>query len=124
MAAIQADAFSVDMRASLAAYHALAVQNREQLLEREVYWLTAAGIDLVVSDTVPLACAAAHRAKLPAVVCSNFSWGAGHTLAENRACSDRPLPFPPSPGGFSCTTMWSSGDCSFPMSLVLLAEEG
>ena len=64
------------MRASLAAYKAMAVDNREQLLDREVAWLTIADVDLVVSDTVPLACAAARAAKLPAVVCTNFSWGA------------------------------------------------
>lgn len=71
---VQADPFSVDMRASLEAYHTFAVQGRQKLLDGESSWLTANHVDLVVSDTVPLACAAAHVAKLPAVVCSNFSW--------------------------------------------------
>ncbi len=73
---MQADAFTVDMKASLELYHATAVVDREALLDAEVAWLTAAGVHIVVSDTVPLACAAAHNAQLPSAVVTNFSWGA------------------------------------------------
>lgn len=38
-------------------------------------WLKATRADLVVSDTVPLACAAAKLAGVPCVCISNFSWG-------------------------------------------------
>ena len=65
----------MDMRASLELYHKTAVERREELLDAEVAWLSAAGVHMVVSDTVPLACAAAHAAQLPCAVVTNFSWG-------------------------------------------------
>jgi L-arabinokinase len=40
-----------------------------------VSWLRATCTDLVVSDIVPLACAAAAAAGIPAVAVTNFSWG-------------------------------------------------
>jgi hypothetical protein len=72
----------VDMRASLELYHKTAVERREELLDAEVAWLSAAGVHMVVSDTVPLACAAAHAAQLPCAVFTNFSWGESSTLHE------------------------------------------
>jgi hypothetical protein len=77
----QADAFTVDMRASLELYHKTAVERREELLDAEAAWLYAAGVHVVVSDTVPLACAAAHAAQLPCAVVTNFSWGECRTFA-------------------------------------------
>ncbi len=71
----QADAFTVDMRASLELYRETAVVHREALLDAEVAWLMAAGVTTVVSDTVPLACAAARATGLPCAVVTNFSWG-------------------------------------------------
>ena len=41
----------------------------------QVGWLKATRADLVISDTVPLACAAAKLAGLPCACISNFSWG-------------------------------------------------
>ena len=41
----------------------------------QVGWLKATRADLVISDTVPLACAAAKLAGVPCVCISNFSWG-------------------------------------------------
>jgi L-arabinokinase len=83
----QADAFTVDMRASLELYHKTAVERREELLDAEVAWLSAAGVHMVVSDTVPLACAAAHAAQLPCAVVTNFSWGESSTLHEQDVLS-------------------------------------
>ena len=55
--------------------------DRESKLAKEVAWLQdrgsggSGGVDLVVSDVVPLACAAAKAAGIPSVCVSNFSWG-------------------------------------------------
>lgn len=72
----QLDPFTVDVRGSLEQYHATAVVNRDALLAAEQQWLQANHIDLVVSDVVPIVCAAAAAAGIPAVCVSNFSWGA------------------------------------------------
>lgn len=72
----------MDMRASLELYHKTAVERREELLDAEVAWLSAAGVHMIVSDTVPLACAAAHAAQLPCAVVTNFSWGESSTLDQ------------------------------------------
>ena len=50
------------------------------LLETEQAWLAAVKPDLVVSDIVPLACAAAAAVGIPCVCISNFSWGVHHCL--------------------------------------------
>lgn len=71
----QQDAFSVDMKGSLELYHEVAVHPRDSIIKVEVDWLKASSIDLVVVDIVPIACAAAAAAGLPAVGVSNFSWG-------------------------------------------------
>jgi hypothetical protein len=47
----------------------------QTLLETEGAWLRANCVDLVVSDTVPLACAAAYSVGTPCVAVTNFSWG-------------------------------------------------
>lgn len=71
----QLDPFTVDMKGSLEEYHNTCVVNRESMLESEAQWLQSNRIDLVVSDVVPIACAAAAAAGVPAVCVSNFSWG-------------------------------------------------
>lgn len=53
----------------------MAEEGREGKLQAESKWLRDGEFDLVVSDVVPLACAAASLAKIPAVCVSNFSWG-------------------------------------------------
>lgn len=63
------------MRGSLEAYRDSVVAHRKSLMDSEVSWLTANKIDLVVSDVVPIACAAAAAAGIPSVCVSNFSWG-------------------------------------------------
>jgi L-arabinokinase len=71
----QLDPFTVDVRGSLELYQQTAVVNREEMLAAEVQWLQSNSFDLVVSDVVPIVCAAAAAAGIPAVCVSNFSWG-------------------------------------------------
>lgn len=71
----QLDPFTVDVRGSLELYQQTAVVNREEMLAAEVQWLQLNHFDLVVSDVVPIVCAAAAAAGIPAVCVSNFSWG-------------------------------------------------
>ena len=94
----QKDAFSVDMRGgrafqaktvqahilvlaslcpagSLEDHQKTCVLQRSALLATEQAWLQAVKPDLVVSDIVPLACAAAAAAGIPCICVSNFSWG-------------------------------------------------
>ena len=64
--------------ASLEGYRKIAGgPQRATLLETEQAWLAAVKPDLVVSDIVPLACAAAAAVGIPCVCISNFSWGEG-----------------------------------------------
>ena len=64
--------------ASLEGYRRIAGgEQRGTLLETETAWLAATKPDLVASDVVPLACAAAAAAGIPAVCISNFTWGVG-----------------------------------------------
>eukprot|EP00850_Spirogloea_muscicola_P015467 SM000118S25610 [mRNA] locus=s118:402012:411493:+ [translate_table: standard] len=72
--AVQSDALTVDRLASLEQYRRTAVVPRDSLLTTEAAWLQSIGAHLVVSDVVPIACAAAARASVPAVCVSNFSW--------------------------------------------------
>lgn len=60
---------------SLEDHQKTCVVHRSTLLETESAWLQAVKADLVVSDIVPLACAAAAQARIPCVCVSNFSWG-------------------------------------------------
>lgn len=71
----QQDAFSVDMKGSLQLYQEVAVDRREAILQEESNWLRINKVDLVAVDIVPIACAAAAAAGIPAVGVSNFSWG-------------------------------------------------
>ena len=55
-------------------YNRVACEQRDTLLDVERAWLAALQPDLVVSDVVPLACAAAAAAGVRCVCVSNFSW--------------------------------------------------
>lgn len=50
----------------------------------QVQWLRTTRTDLVVSDVVPIACAAAAQAGIPAVAVTNFSWGEQDYLATSQ----------------------------------------
>ena len=65
--------------ASMEGYHRIAGGEQQgTLLQTEQAWLAATRPDLVVSDVVPLACAAAYAAGIPCICVSNFSWGRFH----------------------------------------------
>lgn len=70
---------------SLEEYARIAQDNRETRLEEECAWLKEEAIDLVASDVVPLACAAAHLARIPAVCVSNFGWGMAFLPSQTHA---------------------------------------
>ncbi|GAQ77636.1 galactokinase [Klebsormidium nitens] len=72
--AVQSDALTVNRIASLEQYMKTAVLPRESLLKDEAAWLKSVGANLVVSDVVPIACAAASAAGIPSMCVSNFSW--------------------------------------------------
>ena len=93
----QHDALSVDRKGSLEAYARHSVLPRNAQIATEVGWLRGAGpggraVDLVVSDIVPLACAAAAEAGVPCAACSNFSWD--FIYSDYLSTSSRP-PNPP-----------------------------
>jgi len=70
------DAMHAPMHAeSLEEYHRVAGVDRAAKVATEAAWLRSQGMDLVVSDVVPLACAAAAAVSIPSVCVSNFSWG-------------------------------------------------
>ncbi|PIN05397.1 Galactokinase [Handroanthus impetiginosus] len=72
--AVQADALTVDRRATLEKYVEMAVVPRASILATEVEWLKSVNVNLVVSDAVPIACRAAADAGIGAVCVTNFSW--------------------------------------------------
>ena len=65
-------------------YNRVACEQRDTLLDVERAWLAALQPDLVVSDVVPLACAAAAAAGVRCVCVSNFSWD--FVYSECAAC--------------------------------------
>lgn len=70
---VQVDSLQVDVCASIAraaAFH----RTLDERADAEARALIAAGADLVVGDVPPLACAAAARAGIPAIVVGNFTW--------------------------------------------------
>ncbi|KAL1205524.1 L-arabinokinase [Cardamine amara subsp. amara] len=71
---VQADALTVDRRASLEKYSEIAVEPRDSILATEVEWLKSIKANLVVSDVVPIACRAAANAGIRSICVTNFSW--------------------------------------------------
>ena len=70
----QSDALTVDRIGSLETFARVSVLRRAELIAQEVGWLHTIRADLVVSDIVPIAFAAAKEAGLKSVGVSNFSW--------------------------------------------------
>eukprot|EP00937_MAST-01D_sp_MAST-1D-sp2_P000043 g43.t1 len=70
----QHDAISVDRRGSLEQYVKHSVLPREKHLAAEAVWLRGLKAQLVVTDIVPLACAAARAAGVPCAAITNFCW--------------------------------------------------
>ncbi len=46
----------------------------DQILDSEVNWLKKKSIDLIISDAPPLPIEAAHRANIPSLLITNFTW--------------------------------------------------
>ena len=88
--AVQTDALTVDCEASLRKYESL-----PDVVEREAAWLRSIGADVVVVDVAPMACTAARRAGIPAVVTSNFSWDYIYAEYVNRVGGRFRLPVRP-----------------------------
>jgi hypothetical protein len=83
---IQSDSFTHDLPATLEAW-AQHLDRSSELVEREAEYLRACRCAAVVADIVPLACPAARKAKLPALVMGNFTWDwilAGYAAADPR----------------------------------------
>lgn len=70
---VQIDALRLDERRTVERARAFMAQLPE-LVEAEAARLTREDARFVISDAPPLACAAARRAGIPSVVCSNFTW--------------------------------------------------
>ncbi len=70
---VQRGALEIDEPATARAWLAFAA-HWEQRVRDEARFLRDAGARLVLGDVPPLACAAAARAGLPALVLANFSW--------------------------------------------------
>ena len=86
---VQIDSLRLDERATLdvasAFYDTLAAR-----VESETALLAQHDARLVIADAPPLACAAAHAAGIPAVVCGNFTWD--WIYREYRTASPAALP--------------------------------
>lgn len=70
---LQIDSLSLDVNASIeraASFHA----TLEERAESEARFLTSIGARLVVADVPPLAFEAAHRANIPSIAITNFTW--------------------------------------------------
>jgi len=70
---VQTDSLHVD-EAETARRAATFYADFEARVEEEARWLRLSGATAVVADVPPLACAAAARAGLPAIVLANFTW--------------------------------------------------
>jgi len=70
---VQIDSLRPDVPATVAAAAAFYAA-AERHVAREAAWLREIGACLVVADVPPVAIAAADRAGIPAVGCSNFTW--------------------------------------------------
>ena len=74
--AVQADALSVDASASLEAYASIvgSAETKASIIAEEVSFLKRNAVDVVATDVVPVACAAARAAGIPCAAVSNFTW--------------------------------------------------
>ena len=70
---VQIDSLRLDARATIARASAF-YADLDRRADREADALKRAGIRLVLADAPPLACAAAARAGIPAIVIGNFTW--------------------------------------------------
>lgn len=107
----QLDPFTVDVRGSLELYQQTAMVHRDAMLAAEVQWLQSNHIDLVVSDVVPIVCAAAAAAGIPAVCVSNFSWGESHAAYAECRVQHAATPAPAMQGCCAVIVQSHSSGC-------------
>jgi hypothetical protein len=72
--ALQSSPLAVDVPSTLDFYIRDIFPVHNELVVAEAYFLTAAGVDFVLSDATPLACTAAKAAGIRSAVVSNFTW--------------------------------------------------
>ncbi|MDF7809041.1 hypothetical protein P4E94_16465 [Pontiellaceae bacterium B12219] len=70
---IQKDSIQVDLKASLIAIEKL-YEHEAELIEQEIRFQTSENIGVVVADVPAMPLAAAQRAGIPNIACSNFGW--------------------------------------------------
>jgi hypothetical protein len=71
---VQIDALTPDIRATIALAREFYGRSFNADIDREAAELQKRGVDVVIADVPPLACAAAARVGLPCVAISNFTW--------------------------------------------------
>lgn len=71
---VQIDALRLDARATIAKARDFYGRGFDARVDAEADRLRAHGIRLVIADAPPLACAAAARVGIPAIVVANFTW--------------------------------------------------
>jgi len=70
---IQSDSLRMDLSATLAACRAL-YGNKRDLIERELDFVKAHDVQLIIGDTPPICFEIAERAGIPSVSLTNFTW--------------------------------------------------
>jgi len=70
---IQSDSLRMDLSATLAACQAL-YGNTEEIIERELAFVKAQKVDLIIGDTPPVCFEIAERAGIASVSLTNFTW--------------------------------------------------
>lgn len=70
---IQKDALTLDVEGSLR-WYAEFLQAQEPLIESEVAWCKAEGVQLIASDMPPFAMEVAQRVGVPSVAVTHFTW--------------------------------------------------
>jgi hypothetical protein len=70
---VQIDSLRLDEKATIELASAF-YEELPRRVEAERTLLVSQGAQLVVADAPPLACAAAHAAGVPSIVCGNFTW--------------------------------------------------
>jgi hypothetical protein len=71
---IELDLYHQDVAATLDLYYDHVFARESEILDTEVAWVHGRQIDIVVSDTPPLAAVVARRAGVPHVAIGNFTW--------------------------------------------------
>lgn len=71
---VQVDAIVLDPLRTLETYHNKIGVLHDKLETEEACWLSDEGVNLVLVDATPLACAAARKARIKSVLVTNLTW--------------------------------------------------